>query len=744
MDDTEYLQDINLRFNIEDIDHDTIGSSTFGKIYRGEDKKKIGVGVTRINESKTFLFGMNKADSVPPISIEGTIIMIEGKEDRTARKGKHSVITLSKTKPSGLINYTHGIQDTIPPSILGLKQMITPSFYFDPASRIYDATAFAGLQNYITDNIDNQIIELKNDNYGVNCSIKVSIDADKNIIFNIGIRKYVETADYEKFEIIIDKDGYAIKSANYILGNKENAEYFSSDNYTDNEGSKRVLCKLLGDLSHLIYLKKININNDPESQNKTLICTNDSYLCDRSLYNDVKGVIYRSVAKSIEKVEDRTFGGVKGPKKIKEGAVKTGKKMVEKIKVPRAPSIIKYVLYENYWGQNGGGGSEPPAKPSDYENNSNKLTDLQVNYPGVNFNDVILEQSETKFNDVILEQSETKFNDYVIGLLIDNFNDNIAGIKGSEKIDLTKSSEIENLWTHIKKMLTSIKSKGNSVNGYTKAFEHQIVFEDGELDGVLDDKLNLYYLIDVWKPRDLYELTLFMNKVIEFGFKYDETDRSVANVLEIDDIKLGEIQETILDETKFLKIILNALTNDNAELSDKFYNLLTALLFVDGYRSIDVDVIVKFINKVYDSTDENIKNGLLEFLNVIRDQDDGEQYEYIEDDEVIEENEVIKDDEARISSSVSPTKENNEGFSEPLGIENPRSSIDVTKLRLVKSTDDEKKGFFTSLPNLPNFMNRSSAAAAGGKRKTLKKRRTRRSSSKQTKNKKTRRYKKTP
>ena len=29
-----------------------------------------------------------------------------------------------------------------------------------------------------------------------------------------------------------------------------------------------------------------------------------------------------------------------------------------------------------------------------------------------------------------------------------------------------------------------------------------------------------------------------------------------------------------------------------------------------------------------------------------------------------------------------------EGFSEPLGIENPRSSIDVTKLRLVKSTDD--------------------------------------------------------
>ena len=39
-------------------------------------------------------------------------------------------------------------------------------------------------------------------------------------------------------------------------------------------------------------------------------------------------------------------------------------------------------------------------------------------------------------------------------------------------------------------------------------------------------------------------------------------------------------------------------------------------------------------------------------------------------------------------STTSITSSRNEGFSEPLGIENPRSSIDVTKLRLVKSTDD--------------------------------------------------------
>ena len=38
--------------------------------------------------------------------------------------------------------------------------------------------------------------------------------------------------------------------------------------------------------------------------------------------------------------------------------------------------------------------------------------------------------------------------------------------------------------------------------------------------------------------------------------------------------------------------------------------------------------------------------------------------------------------------NYTPLQRGSEGFSEPLGIENPRSSIDVTKLRLVKSTDD--------------------------------------------------------
>ena len=47
----------------------------------------------------------------------------------------------------------------------------------------------------------------------------------------------------------------------------------------------------------------------------------------------------------------------------------------------------------------------------------------------------------------------------------------------------------------------------------------------------------------------------------------------------------------------------------------------------------------------------------------------------------------------------------NEGFSEPLrGIENPRSSIDVTELRSVKSTEDYRKNpiYFSYRATRPN------------------------------------------
>ena len=693
MADTDYLQDINLKFNIEDIDHDTIGSSTFGKKYRENDK----TGVNRINDSKIFLFGKATDDSVPPISIEGTIIMIEGKEDRTARKGKRTVLTLSTKKPSGLNNYTHGIQDTISPSILGLDQMITPSFYFDPASRIYDTTAFEGLQSYINTNINDTNIELK-DIYGVNCSVKVSIDTNNDIIFDIGIRKYDETTPYEQFQITIDKDGYAIGNPEYISGNKENAEYFSSNTFDIEKGSKRVLCKLLGDLSHLIYLKQIN---DADLQNKTLICTSDSYLCDRSLYNDVKGVIYRSVAKSIEKVGDRTIGGVKGPIKIKKDAVKIGKKMVEKIKMPRAPSIIKYVLYENYWGQGGGGDQDSSlvnTSNNDLINNKIKFEDLKREFSNIKFEEI---------TDEILQNNDKVFNNFVIGLLINNFKDINAGIKESSQIDLTESSKIENLWTHIKKILISIKSSGNDKNGYEKAFEHRIIFEDGELVGLAETQtggLNLNNLINYWEPKNLYELTLFMNKVIEFGFKIDN--------------------DQILDDTQFSKFLFNALTNDNIELSGTFNSLLTALLFIDGYRIIDVEKLVEFINIIYDSSKnnfiiDNIKYNeneqLFNFLNNIRENDDGEKYEYIEEDEDKVENKYSE--EIRSPSPV---------FSAENTVVKPTNSQQINSI----------KNFFS--PKKPE-----AAAAAGGKRKTLKKRRTRRSRSKQTKNKKTRRYKKT-
>ena len=650
-------QDINLRFNIEDVDHDTIDSKVLGKTY------KEGKAFTRLQDSKKFLFGRDSMDSAPPIGIDGTIVMLENKGERVQRRGKRA-LTLAK-KPSGLREYTHGIQDTISPLILGLEQMVTPSFYFDPASRIYDKTAFESLKSYINSNgISNIPIELK-DIYGVDTSIEVSINEENKLIFNITVREF-NGDQVSRLVVTIDDNGFADhESGIYISGNKENAEYFSNANgrFDLLEGVKLVLCKLLGDLNHLIYLKAIK---DANLQARTLICTGDSYLCDRSIYNDVKGVIYRSVAKSIEKVGDVMPGGTKGPKKITKTASKFGKKLVDKTRNPRAPSILKYVLYENVPTSSGGvqrGGSI----------DTDVREDIKIVY-GI--------EVDTSYS---VEDT--------IGKLVEDFKNNEKSkiFEESSRIDLNKN--VENLWRYITVELKKIKHQ------YNDQFKLKIIFEP-------PSEWNLSKLIDNWTPKNLYELTLFMNKAIEFGFK--DGDK-------------------IIDEMYFLNVLLTALTNENKELADALYSLLTRLTFVDGYRIIDVNIIVDFINIVYEEGSFKVENitysvgsPLHSFLAGIRKSDDGEQYEYIEDDEDTAEY-------LRPASPASPAS--------PATLKKPENSKD--NRRYLSYLPWLNRG-----PKVSQQLAQPRRAARGGKKKTLKKRRTRKS--KQTKNKRTRRYKKTP
>jgi hypothetical protein len=177
----------------------------------------------------------------------------------------------------------------------------------------------------------------------------------------------------------------------------------------------------------------------------------------------------------------------------------------------------------------------------------------------------------------------------------------------------------------------------------------------------------------------------------------------------------------------FLNVLLTALTNENKELADALYSLLTRLTFVDGYRIIDVNIIVDFINIVYEEGSFKVENitysvgsPLHSFLAGIRKSDDGEQYEYIEDDEDTAEY-------LRPASPASPAS--------PATLKKPENSKD--NRRYLSYLPWLNRG-----PKVSQQLAQPRRAARGGKKKTLKKRRTRKS--KQTKNKRTRRNKSKP
>jgi hypothetical protein len=100
-----------------------------------------------------------------------------------------------------------------------------------------------------------------------------------------------------EFTVTIDKDGYIITSPtdtntpvpSYVSGNEAKKAFFLANKdsveiqpYT--HGFRFIFCKLLGDLSHVIY-----------SDDNTAVFTNDTYLRDRCIKNKCPAV-YREPA----------------------------------------------------------------------------------------------------------------------------------------------------------------------------------------------------------------------------------------------------------------------------------------------------------------------------------------------------------------------------------------------------------------------------------------------------------------
>lgn len=215
-----------------------------------------------------------------------------------------------------VINESSSIRDTEKAIKLGLKEDITPSYYFDPASRLYLLDYFERLQEVIQSNEEEQgkgftAYLMK---YGFkggtveeqsNVHIKLDPRSKDGTVLTMEVDYYYcdqtqpmpNFGNLDQFEVSIASNGFTCtfdnnnpvflddkEPSNYLQGNPTKNNFFKNNvnNITDENithGRRLIVCKLLGDLLHAVF-----------ATTNQIVFTNDSYLRDRCIYNGISVV----------------------------------------------------------------------------------------------------------------------------------------------------------------------------------------------------------------------------------------------------------------------------------------------------------------------------------------------------------------------------------------------------------------------------------------------------------------------
>ena len=282
----------------------------------------------------------------------------------------------SKIRPVQLSNVNYTIHDTYSGKKIGIKDKITPSYYFDPASRSYTKPQVAAdLISFIKKNgILNTPIDLTK--YGFT-DTTMTIKLEQISRWNYMV-VYVNTPD-DQFQIKItpNKGEYDPEDPAfpYLGGNEDKAKFFKkhANDYQNKElvvhGKRFILCKLLGDLLHAAF-----------ASDGDAVFTNDGYLRDRCIKNKVD-VIHREYCKKgdinckeeflMANTQTGGVAGKKGPKKAK--VVKSSKKNGLKKNPKEFNQISIYYYYPVLDGaQQGGSKQKGGNKSLVFQNESNK------------------------------------------------------------------------------------------------------------------------------------------------------------------------------------------------------------------------------------------------------------------------------------------------------------------------------------------------------------------------------------
>ena len=221
----------------------------------------------------------------------------------------------SLSRPDIIIE-SSSIRDTEKANKLGLKEDITPSYYFDPASRTFLLDYFERLQETIRSNEEKEgegftAYLMK---YGFkggtpeeqsNVHIKLDPRSKDGTVLTMEVDYYYcnptqsmpNFGNLDRFEVSIASNGFVCSfdnnkpvvlddkdPSNYLQGNPTKNKFFKDNvNNITNEniihGRRLIVCKLLGDLLHAVF-----------ATTNQIVFTNDSYLRDRCIYNGISVV----------------------------------------------------------------------------------------------------------------------------------------------------------------------------------------------------------------------------------------------------------------------------------------------------------------------------------------------------------------------------------------------------------------------------------------------------------------------
>ena len=285
----------------------------------------------------------------------------------------------SRVKPIQLHSVNYTIHDTYSGKKIGIPDKITPSYYFDPASRSYNAEVARNLNTFLTTNgLLNTPVDLTK--YGFT-DTTITMNYKKIQKWNYLVLNVNTPDDNFNIKITPNKGEYEPEESQfpYLEGNEAKAKFFiaNATKFEDRKfvthGKRFILCKLLGDLMHAVF-----------ASSGDCVFTNDSYLRDRCIKNKVD-VIHREICKKgmIDCKDEfhmaKQKGGVGKNVKGKKTVIKSAKKELKtKPKKFNQTSIYYYyptnVRFVGAGSNNQTGGS----KQNTFENESNKQNLLNL------------------------------------------------------------------------------------------------------------------------------------------------------------------------------------------------------------------------------------------------------------------------------------------------------------------------------------------------------------------------------